>query len=169
MKCTISKPKEPSIISKTKSAIFPMSIIELRSLLHSIKVSLLFFPLTTVTGPLISFKVCLVYRRTRLLSRVDLPTPGGPTTATSTGGGSSSGVRFTRGTCRRVWSLSTLRRPCLSALLPDFGANAYDIIVRVSYRYCLYYQTFSLNPCRFSLPLPFLSAFTPDWDGLCAL
>jgi hypothetical protein len=108
---TISKPNEPSIIRRTRSAILPISIIEFRSLLHSINVSRRFLPLTTVTGPLISFKVCFVYRRTRLLSKVDLPTPGGPTIATITGGGSLSGVRLTSGTCRRVWSRSLFRLP----------------------------------------------------------
>ena len=95
---TISKPNEPSIINRTRSAIFPTSIMELRSLLHSINVSRRFLPLTTVTGPLTSLRVCFVYRLTRLLSNVVFPTPGGPTTAMMTGGGSSSGVRFTRGT-----------------------------------------------------------------------
>jgi len=70
-----------------------------------------FLPLTTVTGPLTSFNICLVYRRTRLLSKAVLPTPGEPTMAMITGGGSSSGVRFTRGTCKRVWSCSTFRLP----------------------------------------------------------
>ncbi len=95
---TISKPKEPSIMRRTRSATLPMSIIEFRSLLHSMNVRRLFFPDTTVTGPLISFSVCFVYRRTRLFTRVLLPTPDGPTTAIITGGGMSSGVRFTRGT-----------------------------------------------------------------------
>ena len=121
---TISKPKEPSIIKSTKSTTLPMSIIELRSLLHSMKVIRRFFPPTTVIGPLASCSVCFEYRRTRLLRRVVFPTPGGPTIATTTGGGKSSGVLSTRGTCRRVWSRSTFRRPCLSARLPDFGANA---------------------------------------------
>lgn len=71
---TISNPKLASIIRSTKSAIFPMSIIELRSLLHSIIVSLLFFPATSVMGPLISESVCFVYLRTRDLIRVDFPT-----------------------------------------------------------------------------------------------
>ena len=55
---TISKPKEPSTMSNTRSAIFPMSIMLLRSLLHSINVSRFFLPLTTVMGPFASFKVC---------------------------------------------------------------------------------------------------------------
>lgn len=95
---TISKPKDASIIRSTRSATLPMSIMEERSLLHSIRVSRFFFPLITVTGPLISFSVCLVYLRTRDLTRVLFPTPGGPTTATMTGGGESPGVRSMRGT-----------------------------------------------------------------------
>jgi hypothetical protein len=71
---TISKPKEPSIISKTKSAILPMSIIELRSLLHSMKVSLRFFPVTTVIGPFNSVRVCFEYLLTRLLMSIVFPT-----------------------------------------------------------------------------------------------
>lgn len=99
---TISKPNDPSIMRRTRSAILAMSIMEERSLLHSIMVSRLFFPLITVTGPLMSLSVCLVYLRMRDLTRVLFPTPGGPTTATITGGGTSSGERFTRGTWRRV-------------------------------------------------------------------
>lgn len=95
---TISKPNDPSIMRRTRSAILPMSIKEEMSLLHSISVSLRFFPLITVTGPLMSLSVCLVYLRTRDLMRVLFPTPGGPTMATITGGGASSGERFTRGT-----------------------------------------------------------------------
>ncbi|SRR6266446_6600902 len=86
---TISKPNDPSIMRRMRSATLPMSIIEERSLLHSINVSLLFLPLITVTGPLMSLSVCLVYLRTRDLTRVLFPTPGGPTTATITGGGTS--------------------------------------------------------------------------------
>ena len=56
---------------------------------------------------------------------VVLPTPGGPTMATTVGGGWSSGVRSTRGTWRRVWSRSAVRRPCLSARRPDLGAKAW--------------------------------------------
>jgi len=125
-KHTISNPKEASTNSRTRSATFPMSIIELRSLLHSTNVSLRRFPLTTVMGPWAWFKVCFVNLRTRLLRSVVFPTPGGPTIATMTGGGSSSGVRFTSGTCRRVWSRSMVLRACLSALRPDFGANAWE-------------------------------------------
>jgi hypothetical protein len=121
---TISKPNDPSIMRRMRSATLPMSIMELRSLLHSIRVSRRLLPLTTVTGPLISFSVCLVYLRTRDLTRVLFPTPGGPTMATIIGGGMSLGVRSTRGTWRRVWSFSAARRPCLSALRPDLGANA---------------------------------------------
>lgn len=125
---TISKPKEPSIMRSTKSTTLPISIMELRSLLHSMKVSRRFFPPTTVIGPLASCRVCFEYRRTRLLRRVVFPTPGGPTMATMTGGGMSSGVLSTRGTCRRVWSRSTFLRPCLSARLPDLGAKAWAVV-----------------------------------------
>lgn len=112
-------------MSRTRSAILPMSIMLLRSLLHSINVMRRFLPLTTVMGPFASVRVCLVYRRTRLFNRVVLPTPGGPTMAITTGGGSSWGVRSTRGTWSRVWSSSALRRPCCSARRPDCGANAF--------------------------------------------
>jgi hypothetical protein len=87
---TISKPKLPSIIRSTRSAILPMSIMEFRSLLHSIKVRRRFFPTnilvfadttvsqdlpaTTVMGPLTSDRVCFVYLFTRLLTRVVFPT-----------------------------------------------------------------------------------------------
>lgn len=97
-KRTISKPNEPSIMRRTRSAILPMSIMLLRSLLHSRKVSLRLLPLTTVIGPFASVRVCFVYRLIRLFKSVVLPTPGGPTMATMIGGGSSSGVRLTSGT-----------------------------------------------------------------------
>jgi hypothetical protein len=48
---TISKPKLASIINSTRSATFPMSIIELRSLLHSMRVRRRFLPETIVIGP----------------------------------------------------------------------------------------------------------------------
>ena len=48
---TISNPYEPSIMSRTRSATLAISIIELRSLLHSINVMRFFLPLTTVMGP----------------------------------------------------------------------------------------------------------------------
>lgn len=95
---TISNPKDASTNNRTRSATFPISIIELRLLLHSTNVSLRRFPLTTVTGPWARFNVCFVNLRTRLLRSVVFPTPGGPTMATMMGGGSSSGVRSTRGT-----------------------------------------------------------------------
>jgi len=125
-KHTISNPKDASTSNRTRSATFPMSIMELRSLLHSMNVSLRRFPLATVMGPWAWFKVCFANLRTRLLRSVVFPTPGGPTMATMTGGGSSSGVRSTSGTWRRVWSRSTVLRACLSALRPDFGANAWE-------------------------------------------
>lgn len=71
---TISKPKEASIMSRTRSATLPMSIIELRSLLHSTIVRRRFLPETSVIGPLISERECLVYLRTRDLMSVDFPT-----------------------------------------------------------------------------------------------
>lgn len=52
-------------------------------------------------------------------------TPGGPTTAIMTGGGSSSGVLLTSGTCSLVWSFSAFRLACFSARLPELTANAY--------------------------------------------
>lgn len=109
-------------------------------LLHSIKVSLLFLPLTTVMGPRASWRVCFEYRLTRLFKRVVLPTPDGPTIATITGGGISSGVRSTRGTCKRVCSRSTFLRPWRSARRPDFGAKAYKENEKVMYtRQVIYY------------------------------
>lgn len=145
---------------RTRSAILPISIMLLRSLLHSMNVSRRFFPLTTVMGPLASFKVCFEYLLTRLLSRVVLPTPGGPTIATMTGGGSSSGVRLTKGTWSRVWSRSTFRLPCRSARRPDFGANAYIKAVRRNDKeMSRMLNTFSLKPFCFSFPFP-LSFFS---------
>lgn len=150
---------------RTRSAILPMSIMLLRSLLHSINVMRRFLPLTTVMGPFASVRVCLVYRRTRLFNRVVLPTPGGPTMAITTGGGSSWGVRSTRGTWSRVWSSSALRRPCCSARRPDCGANAF-VEIRWDWqekKKVAMPLTFSLLPFCFSFPFPFFfSAFAPD-------
>ena len=50
-KISISNPKLASTISRTKSATFATSIIELISLGHSTNVHLLFLPVTTVNGP----------------------------------------------------------------------------------------------------------------------
>lgn len=112
---TISNPKLPSIMSRTRSTTFPRSIILLRSLPHSMKVILLVFPDTTVIGPCGSLRLCLVYLFTNDRIKVDFPTPGGPTNPTMIGGGGnrpssiplpfsfvtflSSGLRLTRGTC----------------------------------------------------------------------
>ena len=51
---TISKPREPSTMSNKRSAIFPISTIQLRSLLHLTKVSRFILPLTIVIGPFAS-------------------------------------------------------------------------------------------------------------------
>ena len=81
---TISKPKEPSTMSNKRSAIFPISTIQLRSLLHLTKVN---------CDWSFCFMFCII-----LLSKVVLPTPRGPDMATMTGGRSSSGARLTRRT-----------------------------------------------------------------------
>ena len=52
---------------------------------------IVFFPLTTVMGPLISVNVVFVNLLINDFINVDFPVPGGPTTAIITGGGSSSG------------------------------------------------------------------------------
>ncbi|KAH3688656.1 hypothetical protein WICPIJ_000347 [Wickerhamomyces pijperi] len=106
---SISNPKFPSMISNTKSAILAASIIEFKSLATSMNVKRRLLPLTTVIGPLTSVKDCLANCLTKDLINVVLPVPGGPTTATMTGGGSSSGVRSTIGTCN-FFSLTSLER-----------------------------------------------------------
>jgi hypothetical protein len=82
----------------TRSATLAISIIELISLLHSTIVNLRFFPDTIVTGPLICDILCLVKFFTKHFIKVDLPTFGGPTTATRMGGGSVDD-RSTTGIC----------------------------------------------------------------------
>lgn len=68
------------------------------------------------------------------------PTPGGPTTATMTGGGGrvpslmplpfsvvtfrSSGLRLTRGTCSLRWSFSAALLACKLALRNEVEVNA---------------------------------------------
>ncbi len=84
---SISNPKDPSIKSMTRSAIFAISIMEGKSFEHSMNVNLLVFEETTVIGPLISEIECFVYLFIKLFIRVVFPTPGGPTMAITTGGG----------------------------------------------------------------------------------
>jgi hypothetical protein len=86
-KVSISKPNEPSIMSRTRSAILPTSIIELRSFPTSMNVNRRVLPLTTVTGPRISLSECLVYRLISDFIKVDFPTPGGPAIAMTIGAG----------------------------------------------------------------------------------
>lgn len=57
---SISNPKFPSIRSSTISAIFEMSIMEVRELSHSRNVRRRFLLETTVMGPWIVVKECLV-------------------------------------------------------------------------------------------------------------
>ena len=158
-------------MSRTRSAILPMSIILFRSLLHSTKVNRRFLPLTTVTGPLTSLRVRFVYRLMRLLRSVVFPTPGGPTIATITGGGSSSGTRFMRGTCRRVWSRSMFRLACRSARRPEAGAKALNYQLDLCFHRKIQCMPFHWNPFVFlsSVPLPY---FRPlllivQVDALC--
>lgn len=61
------------------------------------KVKRLRFDVTTVKGPMGCERVCFVYLRISDFINVVFPTPGGPTTATTKGGG-SSGILSTRGT-----------------------------------------------------------------------
>lgn len=83
------------------SAIFATSIMLAReSDGHSRNVRRRRLDVTTVSGPVGELNVCFEYRRINDLIRVVLPTPGGPTTAT-TSGGASSGRRSTRGTWSR--------------------------------------------------------------------
>lgn len=80
------------------STTFDMSIMPAKeSEGHSMNVSRCFFDVTMVSGPVGCESVCLVYLRTRDFMRVVFPTPGGPTTATTRGGG-SEGMRSTSGT-----------------------------------------------------------------------
>lgn len=145
---TISKPILASIMSRTRSATLPISIIEFKSLLHSMNVNRRSFPIsveqnvsyasssislpvqvspeTTVTQPFTSPILIFVYLLTRLFRSVVLPTPDGPTIATMIGGAEVSvGVRLISGTCSRVWACSAVRRPWRAALRPDLGAKAW--------------------------------------------
>src|SRR5271154_2311395 len=99
-------------MSRTISAIFATSIIAAReSEGHSKKVRRLLFDVTTVRGPVGWERVCFVYRLIKLLMRVVLPTPGGPTTAVMIGG-ASSGSLSTCGTWRRFSLMSLDRTAC---------------------------------------------------------
>ena len=89
---SISKPNLASTIMRMRSAALAMSSMAFMSFSHSKKVRRRFLPVTTVTGPLMSASVCFVKRLTSDRISVLLPTCGGPTTATTMGGG-SSGLR----------------------------------------------------------------------------
>jgi hypothetical protein len=154
-KVSISKPNEPSIMSRTRSAILPTSIIELRSFPTSMNVNRRVLPLTTVTGPRISLSECLVYRLISDFIKVDFPTPGGPAIAMTIGAGGggslavstgsglpsgpscaitflSAGVRLTSGTCSRFWSFSAVRRACKLAVRKDDEVKAYSPLSALS-------------------------------------
>jgi hypothetical protein len=60
-----------------------------------------------------------------------------------TGGGSSSGVLLTNGTCSLVWSRSAFRLACFSALLPELTANACRLRLILDAQEFEHYQ-----PCR---------------------
>lgn len=94
------------------------------SLGHSTNVRRCFFEVTTVIGPSGSDKVSLAYRFTRDLRSVVLPTPGGPTMATSLGGG-SSGSLSTSGTCKRFSLMSCDRAACFASRPGCAKANAF--------------------------------------------
>lgn len=129
---SISNPKLASHRSKTKSATLAKSIIELTSLLHSIRVILRFFPVTTVTGPLMSVNGDLVNSRIRLLITVLFPTFGGPTTTTRIGGG-SRGFRSTSGICCFLVSTSCLCLNLLSAFTAELKAKAFGFLCSWSF------------------------------------
>ena len=76
-----------------------------------------------VTGPLMSAMVCLVKFFSRECIRVVLPTLGGPTTATTYGGG-STGLLSTSGARCFLVSRSFDRRKSLAARTEDLNVNA---------------------------------------------
>ena len=115
-------------------------------------------PETTVIGPLGSEILCLVKCCTKDFISVVLPTPGGPTTATKIGGG-SSGVRSTSGTWCFLTSKSRLRRILRAALTALLGVKALG-----------FKSLFSLEvPFRFFCWVFFFSAFRPVLFLRCAL
>ena len=57
---SISNPNDPSTSNNTKSATFAASTISFRSFFTSMICIFRFFPVTSVSGPLISFSACLV-------------------------------------------------------------------------------------------------------------
>ena len=86
---SISNPNLASTHSNTRSAILATSSIAAASFGHSTSVIRRVFDVQTVIGPVGSVRPWFVYTRTRDRMSVLFPTPGGPTTAT-TGGGPSS-------------------------------------------------------------------------------
>lgn len=126
-KISISNPKLASHIRSTKSAHLAMSIIELISLLHSIRVIRRFFDTTIEIGPLISVTFVRVKFLMRLLIKVDLPTFGGPTIPMTIGGG-SSGVMSINGTWCFLVFKSCLRRNLFSALRADVMAKPFGFL-----------------------------------------
>ena len=130
-KTSISNPKEASTRTSARSATLATSIMALTSLEHSTRVSLCRFPDTRVTGPRTSVSAWRVKFLTRARSRVDLPTLGGPTMATTAGGG-SVGALSTCGTCLRFSEMSSLRRTRRSALPTFCMAKARGFLWRAS-------------------------------------
>ena len=106
-KVTISKPKDASTVSNTKSATLQRSINAQASSGHSIKVILLSLPEMMVMGPSHVFKECLVCSLTRDLISVVLPEPLGPTTTITVGATPLS--RLTAALTSLRWDRSALR------------------------------------------------------------
>jgi hypothetical protein len=94
---------------------------------HSTSVIRLSFPVTSVIGPRTSASFCRACSLMSERTSVDLPTPRGPTTATSGGGGAAFSVRSTRGTYCFWCARSTLRWTWRFVRPMFAGLNAFQL------------------------------------------
>ena len=106
------------------------SHIALRSFGHSMSVTRRDLPVTTVTGPCVSLRFCLVQCLTSERITVDFPTPAGPTTATTMGGcTATSTARSVSATwyCRSCFSSARCAERCM-AFGPDAALKARGLL-----------------------------------------
>ena len=116
--------------------------MEFKSLGTSKNVTRRFLPVTTVTGPVGAGTLCRVYFLTKDRISVVLPTPAGPMTQTTMGGGITSLVLFTWSTFSLWCSLSRFLCTALAAFTRDFTVNARGLNESPCFSACLVRASF---------------------------
>ena len=127
---SIWKPYAPSTKSKARSATFATSHIAFMSFGHSMIVSRRFLPVTTVTGPTTGPRFCFVQCLTSDWINVDLPTPGGPTTAMTKGGAVAASTERSTSETWYFFSCFSIARYAFSriAVGPEAALNAFGLL-----------------------------------------